>query len=254
MLTRLKSRMVRAFYPYGSIRTVLRGPVRGRRFVVRPAMGFTYSIGVDGQHMRYFVPRVHPGDCVYDVGANRGHMMLLLANLVGQNGRVVSFEPVPSLYEDLCRNQQLNRLAQVRCIQAAVSMGTGTATFQFGDAHPTQGKLRDVEPGYQVNDIDEFTVPTLSLDELIATGERPPQLIKIDVEGGAAGVLAGAQDCLQIHRPALFVELHGSEEQQALQDVLTRHKYLAQTLAGRPITDVTAKWENPLWCWPTEPA
>ncbi len=53
--------------------------------------------------------RIHPGDCVFDVGANIG----LFTLFVGQHcpdARIVAFEPVPPLYELLRTNAELHGL------------------------------------------------------------------------------------------------------------------------------------------------
>src|SRR6185312_12382199 len=47
---------------------------------------------------------VRPGSVVIDVGANIGHYTLRLAQLVGPEGRVYAFEPMPKTFDLLCRN------------------------------------------------------------------------------------------------------------------------------------------------------
>jgi ubiquinone/menaquinone biosynthesis C-methylase UbiE len=44
-------------------------------------------------------PMVSAGDWVLDVGANIGQYTLRLSELVGESGRVISFEPVPETFE-----------------------------------------------------------------------------------------------------------------------------------------------------------
>ncbi len=47
---------------------------------------------------------VREGDVVIDVGAHFGYFTLLFAHLVGESGRVVSFEPTPSTFSVLRKN------------------------------------------------------------------------------------------------------------------------------------------------------
>ena len=46
------------------------------------------------------------GDVCFDVGANKGDVSLFLAQLVGESGMVVAFEPVWPMYSRLCRHLQ----------------------------------------------------------------------------------------------------------------------------------------------------
>jgi hypothetical protein len=73
--------------------------------------------------------------------------------------------------------------------------------------------------------------------------------VKIDVEGGARGVLAGASRMLQDSRPDIYLELHGPEEQAAARDLLPAG-YRLRGLDGTIVDDPVAHWCNPLWCSP----
>ena len=64
---------------------------------------------------------VTPGDRCIDVGANVGVHTVRLARLVGQDGKVIAFEPDPDLVQRTHRNIALNGLANVRIISAAAS-------------------------------------------------------------------------------------------------------------------------------------
>jgi hypothetical protein len=74
-------------------------------------------------------------------------------------------------------------------------------------------------------------------------------LIKINVEGSAAAVLEGARGVLDAVGPAIYIELHNAEEQQAVRDELQSRGYQLQTMDGRKVADPTVGWSSPLWCW-----
>lgn len=232
--------------PFGSTRRVLRGPARGMHFVVEPGIGLTYALGSDAAAPRHFVRHIRAGMTVYDVGANKGQMALLFAALVGPSGRVVSFEPSPPEYACLDANVRLNRLQHVRVVHAAAAEAEGELTFTYSADRPTQGKIASVEPTYVVAGAESFTVPTVSLDSLLAS-EPFPDVIKIDVEGAAAAVLRGAARILDEGRPDLYIELHGPEEQAGVRDELLGRGYVARTMAGEVVADPTDGWHSPLW-------
>jgi FkbM family methyltransferase len=243
--------LARTLYPYGSTRRVLRGPVRGRRFVVEPGIGCTYALGSKAAAPRLFAKLVRPGMTVYDVGGNKGQMALLFASLVGPSGHVVTFEPAPSEFKSLQGNLALNEFTWVTAFNCAASDANGTLTFLFDSAHPTQGKLADVEPSYQLEHVNSVSVPALPLDDVCLQAPMP-DFIKIDVEGAAAAVLRGAQQILQSKRPTLYLELHGPEEQAGVRDHLLTRGYRASTLDGKRVQDPTAGWFSPLLCFPIE--
>jgi FkbM family methyltransferase len=151
-----------------------------------------------------------PGDVVWDVGANIGLFTLCAGCGVGPAGRVVSWEPSPSTYEILVDHIQSNALAD-RCqpIQAAVTAGTGPGTVPF---------LADDEPDASVRRLVAdptsgrvaIEVPAASLDQWAQRLGRPPNLIKIDIEGAEVMALRGAAELMAPAgpRPVLLVAVH----------------------------------------------
>ncbi len=245
----LHQTIVRNLYPFGSIRPVLFGPLQGFRYQVEPGMGFTYSMGDDAANFRFLQKKIRSGMTVFDIGANRGQMMLLFARCVGASGKVISFEPMVELARCTERNAMLNNLIQVKVVPAAASDRDGTAVFAFSPAHSTQGKLVEQEKTYQVAGAENIEVRTLRLDTFIDSAHTVPDVMKIDVEGAAAAVLRGAAKLLDSASPAIYIELHGPEEQIGVRDELLARGYVAETLQGEQVLDPTAVWHNTLWCY-----
>ncbi len=240
--------LARWLYPYGSVRSVLRGPWRGMRYVVEPGIGVTFAFGLGEHHAAFMADRVGPGMTVYDIGANRGQMTLLFSRLVGPTGRVWGFEPVTELHESTRRNLDLNGVhnADARCL--AIADTRGRRRFLFADDACTQGKLADVEPTYQMPNVRSLDVEAISLDDLIDDGAPAPDFLKVDVEGGAASVFRGAPRMLERIGPAIYVELHGPEEQAGVRDYVMAAGYRIERLTGEPVHDPVARWESPLFC------
>lgn len=245
----LNKTIVRNLYPFGSIRPVLFGPLQGYRYQVEPGMGFTYSMGDDAANFRFLQKKIRPGMTVFDVGANRGQMMLLFARCVGSAGQVISFEPMVELAKCTEHNAMLNKLKNVNVVPAAASDQDGTAVFAFSEDHSTQGKLVEQEKTYQVAGAENIEVKTLRLDTFVASAHVVPQVMKIDVEGAAAAVLRGAASLLDSAAPAIYIELHGPEEQVGVRDELLARGYVAETLQGEQVLDPTAEWHSTLWCY-----
>jgi hypothetical protein len=59
-------------------------------------------------------------------------------------------------------------------------------------------------------------VPVVTLDAYVRNNKlRPPNVIKIDVEGAESAVLRGAAELLTRHRPHIVLSGHGTSQQQA---------------------------------------
>jgi len=152
-----------------------------------------------------------PGDHFLDVGANAGFYTLLAARLVGPEGRVTSFEPLPRNLGFLREHVKLNHLRNVIVNAAAVSNRDGVAHFNI-DQHASMGHL--TEQG-------TLEVKTVALDSLFAAGQLPPaKLIKIDVEGAEHSVLLGAKNYLLSCYPVILLSGHGTAVQLKCETLL----------------------------------
>ena len=72
---------------------------------------------------------VKPGDTVWDIGTERGWFTLLMASIVGENGRVDSFEAFPPTVQKLKANVELNNFKNVNIVSGGVSDKAGKMWF-----------------------------------------------------------------------------------------------------------------------------
>lgn len=241
---------MRTLYPAWAIRRVWRGPLRGHRYVVQPGpMGASFAFHVGEPETAFLRKRLGDGDTVYDVGANVGRYTLHFSNAVGSSGHVVALEPVEDLSAILRKNIALNGIENVSIVSAAAAGEQGTAEFAYTPEKMTLGMLeRPVPDSYQPRNADTIEIQTVRLDDLEEDFGTVPDVIKLDVQGGAGTALLGARRILDAHAPDVLVELHGPEEQQAVQDELIGRGYTARTLDGKVVEDATAQWVESLWC------
>lgn len=140
-----------------------------------------------------------------DIGASVG-LYSLVASAVNPRLRSYAFEPLPNSYQRLVDHIELNKL-QERCtaINVAVSDREGRAEFFVADAPYTDcSSLAYLQspggrPGSTVEVRCATATDAVPSDQLI-------DLVKIDVEGAEALVLAGLLPILLRSRPALIVE------------------------------------------------
>jgi FkbM family methyltransferase len=149
----------------------------------------------------------------WDLGAHFGIYSVGLALRVGPSGQVAAFEPNPVSFARLRRHARMNRLPWLRIFEAAVSDGTGTGElYTYGDLGSTITHLP-----YTGERVQERCLPIpvrmLVLDDLVESGEiRPPQFVKIDVEGHGHRALAGMGRTLRAHLPVIAAGFHSAEE------------------------------------------
>jgi FkbM family methyltransferase len=145
---------------------------------------------------------LRPGWHCLDLGANHGYYTLVMADLVGPRGRVVSVEPTPRLAELLRETLDVNEFPGVTVVQKAASRTDGD-------------KLRLVIPrrrsmNASVTEVGgptdaAFDVDTVTVDALTREWPRV-DLIKIDVEGAEEDVWQGMQRTIE-QNPRLVVIL-----------------------------------------------
>jgi len=168
---------------------------------------------------------VPPGTIAYDVGANIGYVSLLLARAVGAKGHVFAFEALPENIKRLHANISFNGMeTQVTVIAAAVGAGPEPVRFLVHESGG-MGKAEG-SGGRAASYTAAITVPGISLDEFVyRQGNQPPQVVKMDIEGGEMLALPGMRRLLAEVRPLMLVELHGTDSARATWEALTAAGY-----------------------------
>jgi FkbM family methyltransferase len=170
-----------------------------------------------------------PGETAADVGANIGYMTSVMAARLGSGGRILSFEPVPEIYESLHTNvaRWINLTeARIELHSFALSDRDGSArihlTPHFRENRGTASLLLDdAAPRDKVR---EISIDCKRLDEVARDVERFG-LIKVDVEGAEPLVFRGAANLLSQRRIRDIVfEEHRPPPAESMQ-LLTEHGY-----------------------------
>lgn len=145
-----------------------------------------------------------PGDVVIDGGACWGDTALYFANLVGERGKVYSFEFVPHNIEIMQINLALNpHLASgIEIVPMALSDTSGNKLSYSANGPGTRltNMSQDLSFAETVT-IDDF-VEKKSIDRI--------DFIKMDIEGAELSALRGAEKTLRKFRPKLAICLYHS--------------------------------------------
>jgi FkbM family methyltransferase len=183
--------------------------------------------------LRFFFERC---STFVDIGANYGYYTLLGA-LWNSKLKIVSFEPVPKIYEGLTRNLVANDLGQVvETFQVALSDVSGKAVFFLpkGDDADTEstGTLA-IDSWQKHKGAPTLEVQTMRFDDFEATHPMKVDMAKIDVEDFEAGVLRGMRNTIRRDRPFIVCEIlprdHRNEETRKLVEELGYTPYWITT-------------------------
>jgi FkbM family methyltransferase len=190
---------------------------------------------------------------VFDVGANMGFYALSWASKLAPGGKIHVFEPVPTTFERLIRNIEINDMGdrviannsgladRVSTMTMYLPSFSGSGAASLADLHPAESSV-------------EVQVPIGTLDEYMTIKDvRALDFMKVDVEGAELLVLKGGARSIAEHRPFLFLELlrkwskpFGYHPNDVIK-MLTELGYRCSALNGdrlRPFTEMTDATEQ----------
>ena len=152
------------------------------------------------------------GDVLWDVGANVGAYTLFAAKLV-LSAQIVAFEPCIPTYAHLWDNIVLNGCTD-RIVPLCAALSDSTHVDALGISDPRAGSSEHVLGGKNFG----LKQPSLALtgeDAVKLFGVRPPDLVKIDVDGYECTVLAGMKHIIttgSVRTMIVEVQRHKTEE------------------------------------------
>lgn len=207
-----------------------------------------------------------PGMTMLDIGAHVGYYTRMASDLIGEQGRVIAFEPHPRNHAFLTRNTAGRR--NVTILQVALAEQEGTAELYdylmmsaSGSLHYDE-TLRQVQLAQKRSEVDfaprlskdfqpqTFTVRTAAVDALLAELQiERIDVIKMDIEGAELGALRGMRQTIQrsprltliMEYNPLGLQAFGNQPEAALQEVLALgFDRMAVIEADGSLTDYTS--------------
>jgi FkbM family methyltransferase len=147
-----------------------------------------------------FKMALRPGDIVIDGGANIGYYSLLSATMVGQEGSVHAFEPIPDTFDALTANVAVNNFVRIHLNQTALSDHAGELQFEVPLDKQTHQPLRTGARQVLLGDGPVTRVLATTLDDYAASRDIAHiRLVKLDLEGGELEAVKGMQNLLSTH-------------------------------------------------------
>ena len=150
---------------------------------------------------RYLLCNLKSGMTFLDVGAAVGWFTLIGAHMVGSEGKVLAYEPMPSRLELLRENVKLNGFENVSCFPFALSDKDGEAYMEG------PGMMRVTEKR------TDTPVKTIRFDSHVrGLNLGRVDIVKIDVEGAELRLLHGMRKTIE-NNPRIKIVCEVHEEQ-----------------------------------------
>lgn len=211
-----------------------------------------HALRLMGSEERNFLSRhVKRGMTVLDIGANIGLYSILLAELVGNEGRVFAFEPDPVLFQAALTNSRQNgRDGVIKIQNLALGSRTERATLYRRPFNSGDNRL-SASPAHR----EAVAVNVGRLDDILS-GEKI-DFIKMDVQGWEAEVLRGMQQTVR-NNPALTIYFEywpeglrkAGEELSSPLDILRQYEFTlflpgqTEPLSNRELASLTKRYSG----------
>jgi len=158
---------------------------------------------------KYMINNLNKGDHFLDIGAHYGYFTLLAAEIIGSNGKIMSFEPTSSSYKLLLENTKA--LKNTTILQTAISNSEENLIFyEFPNLH-SEYNASDVsqfenEDWFQKSPPVKVEVQATTIDHITKDKDFNPQMIKIDVEGAEYNAIQGGINYFKNQSPKIVME------------------------------------------------
>lgn len=179
-----------------------------------PEAGMVFYYGFwEANLANFFVNFLKEGDTFFDIGAHVGYYSILASALVGDTGKVISFEPTPRTFQSLSENAARKNNIKVYN-NAVLNEETEIEFFDYGPKYSAFNSFRkrESEVIFFKNQVESFKVKTVSIDLFCKKEAISPTFIKIDAEGSEYLILEAMNNVLEHDYPIVTVEVSNDKD------------------------------------------
>ena len=204
------------------------------------------------------------GMTVYDIGAFHGLLTMFFAS---RAKAVVCFEPNTKNHKRLMENLMLNGIKNVEVRKVGVGSRQETrkmvgSPLMPGGSSVDEKTVEELLRAGVGTVVEEISIVTID-EEMPQANLAVPDFIKIDIEGWEIEALRGARHTLELHKPALFLEMHGEtirEKKRKVAEIVAflwemNYRRIRHIETGTSITpeNTSVAMEGHLYCQTLEP-
>lgn len=136
---------------------------------------------------------------VIDIGSNIGLYTLLFSLLVGDKGKVYSFEPEPNNFRLLNKSLNINQIKNVILSNIAISDQKGSSNFNVSSINSGDNRLNS-KSFYHY----DITVNKDKLDNVLLNSPKI-DFIKIDIQGGEFDAFQGMKNIIKLNKKLIIL-------------------------------------------------
>lgn len=186
---------------------------------------------------KHFKTHINLGDTVLDIGANIGLHTLYFAELAGNNGKVIAFEPVLSNFNNLKANIALNPFKNIQTENIALGHKNEIIKIAADESSTNPGS-------FNLFDREGENEIICKIGDEVLNNEKI-DFIKIDVEGYEGYVIDGLFETIKKNKPKIVFEYDPNYQFKTglpndyIFKKLLPLKYSFKLIHHRQITDIT---------------
>lgn len=167
----------------------------------KDSLGLNFNENFEPLETQIVKNEIKKNDIVLDIGANIGYYTLIFAQLVGNSGKVYSFEPDPTNFKILKKNIFVNKHKNVVLENKAVSNKEGNLKLYLSTEN--NGMHRIYPSKWCKESIDIHSIKIDSYFE----NEQKIDFIKLDIEGAEFDALIGMKSLIHKNKDlTIFIE------------------------------------------------
>jgi len=155
--------------------------------------------GTREEQLKYIIDQeVKTGDVILDVGANIGYYSIMIANIIGNKGKIYALEPEPTNYKTLEKNIALNKFEHIIEPYQMGASDTNSPKPLYRSKYSNMHSfiLPDNNIIDNVNPISQLEIKMSNLSDFIHN-KKPINMLRMDIEGYEVEVLLGLQKAIE---------------------------------------------------------
>lgn len=149
--------------------------------------------------------QISSGMVIWDIGAHYGYFSLKASCLVGDKGKILSFEPTPTTFKMLHENTK--NIPNISIFNVAFFSQNIQLTFNdYGENFSALNSLYEPRVDEDIKYQKRYLVNFLKADDFILDNNLKPDLIKMDCESSELEILKGMTNILLSYQPSIIME------------------------------------------------